>query len=101
MRYEMIRLAQLVFALALMFGAFIGGLTIGWLRWGRRPDAPATEEARDVPRPEPVVPRLVKRDLFSPETEGGTVDLTDGATFSPAALAAPALAPSEAPGVPR
>jgi hypothetical protein len=99
MRYEMIRVAQLVFALALMFGAFIGGLAIGWLRWGRRSGAPA-EEAREVPRPEPVVPRLVKRDLFSPESDGATVDLTD-ATFGPSVPAAPELTPADGPGVPR
>jgi hypothetical protein len=106
MQYEMIRLAQLVFALALMFGAFLGGLAVGWLRWGRRTEAPS-EEARDVPRPSLAVPRLVKRDLFSPESEsdaGGdgttTVDLTD-TPFSPAELGAAELAPVDAPGVPR
>jgi hypothetical protein len=61
MRYELVRLAQLVFALSMMFGAFLCGLAIGWLRWGRalpeRPDAVA--EAAGVPR-------IVKPDLFSP-----------------------------------
>ena len=35
MSYEMLRLAQLVFALSLMFGAFLGGIAVGWWRWGR------------------------------------------------------------------
>lgn len=61
MRYELIRVAQLVFALATMFGAFLAGLAIGWLRWGRTPpDEP--EEAIDLG----AVPRIVKTDLFSP-----------------------------------
>jgi len=33
MRYELFRLAQLAFALALMFGAFLGGVAVGWWRW--------------------------------------------------------------------
>ncbi len=61
MRYELVRLAQLVFALSMMFGAFLCGLAIGWLRWGRtlpeRPDPVVEAEA---------VPRIVKPDLFSP-----------------------------------
>lgn len=35
MRYELIQLAQLVFALTVMFGAFLAGLGLGWRRWGR------------------------------------------------------------------
>ena len=64
MRYELIRFAQLVFALAVMIGAFMTGLAIGWLRWGRSP-AEASEE-RDVPASFDDVPRIVKPDLFSP-----------------------------------
>lgn len=41
MRYELIRLAQLIFALALMFGAFLFGIGVGWWRWKRDPTAPA------------------------------------------------------------
>ena len=61
MRYELVRLAQLVFALSMMFGAFLCGLAIGWLRWGRTlPERPApTAEAEGVPR-------IVKPALFSP-----------------------------------
>jgi hypothetical protein len=40
MRYELFRLAQLAFALALMFGAFLGGLAVGWWRWGREVTLP-------------------------------------------------------------
>lgn len=61
MRYELIRFAQLVFALAVMIGAFMTGLAIGWLRWGRSTDE-AIEPATDLDD----VPRLVKPDLFSP-----------------------------------
>ena len=43
MRYELIRLAQLVFALGLMFGAFLVGLGVGWWRWKRDPAAPAQQ----------------------------------------------------------
>jgi hypothetical protein len=98
MRYEMLRLAQLVFALSLMFGAFLGGIAVGWLRWGRQ-RADEADEIRLVPPPQPVVPRLVKHDLFSPDVDGhAAVDLTIP-PFSPAELA-----PSSgdaAPGVPR
>ena len=86
MRYEMVRLAQLVFALSLMFGAFLAGLTIGWLRWGRLRQEARTP-ARVVPRPEPVVPRVIKSDLFSPQFEGEVVDVT-ATMFSPPELTA-------------
>ena len=75
MRYEMVRLAQLVFALSLMFGAFLGGLTIGWLRWGRRTHD-VREPIRAVPRPQPVLPLVIKQDLFSPQFGGRPVDTT-------------------------
>jgi hypothetical protein len=61
MRYELVRLAQLVFALTMMFGAFVCGLTIGWLRWGR-----ALPDRHDSVAAEEEVPRIVKPDLFSP-----------------------------------
>jgi hypothetical protein len=35
MSYQVVELLQLIFALALMFGAFLGGLAVGWWRWGR------------------------------------------------------------------
>jgi len=35
MRYDLIELAQLVFALSVMFGAFLGGIAVGWWRWAR------------------------------------------------------------------
>ena len=84
MRYEMVRLAQLVFALSLMFAAFLGGLAIGWLRWGRGPVDPSEPSARAVPRPEPVMPRMVKRDLFSPQGDGRVIDIAE--PFQPAQL---------------
>lgn len=34
-RYDLIELAQLVFALAVMIAAFAGGVAVGWWRWGR------------------------------------------------------------------
>ena len=61
MRYELIRFAQLVFALAVMIGAFMTGLAIGWLRWGRS-ETEVLDPAPDLDD----VPRLVKPDLFSP-----------------------------------
>lgn len=35
MRYQLLQLIQLMFALSLILGAFIGGVTVGWWRWGR------------------------------------------------------------------
>lgn len=64
MRYDLIRLAQLFFALTLMFGAFLGGLFIGWLRWGRGHQE--TVPAR-VAVPPPA--HSVKHDLFSPDSD--------------------------------
>ena len=61
MRYELVRVAQLVFTLAVMFGAFSAGLAAGWLHWGRaqRKDSAGPQSLEDVPR-------IVKPDLFSP-----------------------------------
>lgn len=39
MRYQVIQLIQLLFALSLIFGAFIGGIVVGWWRWGRGVDS--------------------------------------------------------------
>lgn len=80
MRYEMVRLAQLIFALSLMFGAFLAGLAVGWLRWGRTAP-PEPDEAWDVPRPRHVEPQLVKADLFSPAS--GPTDVIDLADEPP------------------
>jgi len=61
MRYELVRVAQLVFTLAVIFGAFSAGLAAGWLHWGRaqRKDSAGPQSLEDVPR-------IVKPDLFSP-----------------------------------
>ena len=67
MRYEVMRLLQFVFSLALMFGAFLGGMFVGWRRWGRRGPVDltdgsesASEETEDPP---------ARRDLFAPELD--------------------------------
>lgn len=82
MRYEMIRLAQLVFFLFVMFAAFLGGLAIGWYRWGRQTEEQPGLDLRDGPRPWPPSAG-VKSDLFAPESDAST---TDPALFSPAEL---------------
>jgi hypothetical protein len=84
MGYELMRLVQLVFALSLMFGAFLAGIGVGWLRWGRRRDEPEPE--RWVPRPQPAERHEVSRDLFSPEHDDA-VDLRSSA-FAPAGASA-------------
>jgi hypothetical protein len=93
MRYEMMRIAQLVFFLTIMFGAFLGGLAVGWARWGR---PHAAEEDTEEPRARPprhATPNLVKPDLFAPEAgPGGPV----GA----GALAPAEIGPAGRPGGP-
>lgn len=60
-RYELIRLGQLIFSLLLMFGAFLGGLAVGWWRWGRSESTPnRAEPFIALPR------RHVSHDLFTP-----------------------------------
>ena len=54
MRYELIRLAQLVFALAIMFGAFLAGVGVGWWRW-RRDAAGSAQRRRADGAEEPMV----------------------------------------------
>ncbi|MEX0768508.1 MAG: hypothetical protein WD029_08565 [Microthrixaceae bacterium] len=39
MRYEVFRIAQFLFSLALIAGAFISGLSLGWYCWGRSKSA--------------------------------------------------------------
>ena len=39
MRYEVIRMAQFLFSLALIAGAFASGLFLGWYCWGPRRSA--------------------------------------------------------------
>lgn len=86
MRYEMIRLAQFVFFLTMMFGALLAGLAIGWFRWGRRPERSEPDELHRSVRPRPATPHTVKSDLFAPESDAEVVDL---AMFAPAAELAP------------
>jgi hypothetical protein len=71
-RYELIRLAQLVFALLLMFGAFLGGLAVGWWRWGKTDSSTGSDQRASAPRaatggfrPQPPRPQ-VSSDLFTP-----------------------------------
>lgn len=87
MRYEVMRLMQLLFSLTVMFGAFAAGLVIGWLRWGRR-----VPEAADPVQADALVPRLVKPDLFSPVGAPGDV--------VPAAVTPPPLPAGPLPGLP-
>jgi hypothetical protein len=104
-RYELIRLAQLIFSLLIMFGAFLGGLAVGWWRWGR-PDAPvkpgerATTGQSGTRQPpvqastqassggfRPEQRRPVSPELFTPaEPDPGSLDegpAAVGAAFTP------------------
>ena len=76
MRYEVMRLLQFVFSLSLIFAAFLGGMFVGWRRWGRpRPvdHSVANDEgaSSDGSAAEAAPGR---RDLFAPEL---------GATWTP------------------
>lgn len=77
--YEAMRVAQMVFALSLMFGAFLGGIAVGWWRWGRREVPPrddwANHGALSHPRINPGLfsaePDEVEMVLDPPEYRGG------------------------------
>lgn len=65
MRYELIQLAQLLFALSLMFGAFLGGLAVGWWRWGKSSGSrqrAAVTDGSELQRATPGVFTLDERD---------------------------------------
>ncbi len=87
MRGELVRL---VFSLCLIGGAFLGGLYVGWRRWGMRDDdavhgvrftsdAPFAGDAAFESR----------RDLFAPAN--GVVDLRSGTSALPRRSASPGL----------
>lgn len=49
MSYQVVEFVQLTFALLAIFSAFLGGIAVGWWRWGRpekkRAEAPDPGEA--------------------------------------------------------
>jgi hypothetical protein len=96
MRYEVMRLLQLVFSLSLMFVAFMGGLFVGWRRWGRARPIDLTDTATDAPS-DPADPPA-RRDLFAPELDlTWTADALDlRAPREPARLGLPAAPSDEA-----
>jgi hypothetical protein len=67
--YQAMQLAQFLFSLSLVLCAFVGGMYVGWRRWGRvqrqvhpndeRPPVSAQQPATTTRRP----------DLFSPEVD--------------------------------
>lgn len=65
MRYELFRLAQLAFALFLMFGAFLGGVAVGWWRWERQRHTRDTALS-SAQVTSPTVHRRVNPGLFTP-----------------------------------
>lgn len=109
MRYQLIQLIQLLFALSLIFGAFIGGVTVGWWRWGRgkaafprgrgdRSPGPGTlfsPEGRD----DEIVLAEIDLDItdavITPELRGG-----EGPVFTPGPLGAGGAFPQRLIGLP-
>lgn len=78
MHYQLVQLAQLALSLLFMFAAFLGGLALGWWRWGR----PAKGSQSDQPPPVGPV------GLFTPEERDDEIvlaDLTDDYSMDPAA----------------
>ena len=55
MSYQVVELLQLIFALVVMFAAFLGGVAVGWWRWGgpesRRREAAADTAAEQTAAP--------------------------------------------------
>lgn len=68
MRYQVIQLIQLLFALALIIGAFMGGIAVGWWRWGRGDDVAATDTEGRM---------AGIRALFSPEDRDDEIVLAE------------------------
>ncbi len=95
MRYELIQLAQLVFALSLMFGAFLGGIAIGWWRWGRRAELSSRAVNRQTPEPS-----VSSASVFTPDERDdaqivlGHPIFDTGANDTPAQLVSPMFAES-------
>lgn len=108
MRYQLIQLMQLLFALSLIFGAFAGGIAVGWLRWGRggvvpppgegeRPTGPVTlfcPEGRD----DEVVIAEIDLDITDSAAIAGPMG-GDAAVFTPGPLGAGAPAPPQLMGL--
>lgn len=78
MHYQLVQLAQLALSLLFMFAAFLGGLALGWWRWGRVAKGSQTDQ------PPPVGPV----GLFTPEERDDEIvlaDLTEDYSMDPAA----------------
>ncbi|MFV0315754.1 MAG: hypothetical protein ACK5O2_02185 [Microthrixaceae bacterium] len=76
MHYQMVQLLQLGLSLLLMFAAFLGGLALGWWRWGR---SAGGGRPADAPPVGPV-------GLFTPEDRHDEIILEDLATVDLADL---------------
>jgi hypothetical protein len=68
MRYQVIQLIQLLFALLLIFGAFMAGIAVGWWRWGRGGNVAATGDEGRISG---------LRALFSPEDRDDEIVLAE------------------------
>lgn len=78
MRYQLIQLFQLAFALGLIFSAFLGGLWLGWWRWGK---PAARREAQRRARSEATAP--TQPDLFTPADMGSEEVVLSPPVFGP------------------
>lgn len=108
MRYHLLQLIQLVFALSLILGAFIGGVTVGWWRWGRgRLVASSDEEASPSGSgalfcPEDRHDEIVLADIELDVTDAGVdgaLGRCDEQVFAPGPLSRPV--PPRFPGLSR
>lgn len=109
MRYQLIQMIQLLFALSMVFGAFVGGITVGWWRWGRGGGvSPRGEGERPAPpgmlfspegRDDEIV--LVATDLEITDSAVARLTAGEEPAFTPAPLGAGTPVPSLNMGLPK
>ncbi|MGB6057230.1 MAG: hypothetical protein WBF71_03130 [Microthrixaceae bacterium] len=92
MRYEVVQIAQFLFAVALIGGAFAAGILVGWAKWGSKGSAGSAGTGRGATRPtghesrpatdlQPA--RLAPENLFAPVSSPTSTSSTARSSVTP------------------